>query len=463
MADNLKNWILLKNAAGQAIYPQIDLRNVREGQLLAQANVDGLVAALADRYTKEEVNSLVDATNFEYTVINELPEASVDTMYRIYFVARPETDKGKTGDVYDEYITLRSGEEGSYTYAWEKIGDTAIDLSSKADKATTLAGYGITDAYTKGEVDGELAKKLDASAIAAYSTTEQMNTAIGEAKAAITGDSTKTIAAIDSAKAEQSFVEEELAKKVAKTDTVNGVTVFDGKSNLTGNDITLGAYNVEDSTLGFAAATKITDAFKAIDDQFANIVGGGEGGDDVNLTGINVRLTEAESDIEALESVTEGYTAKGEIKTAVDAKAEKTYVDEIKGDLETAINGKVAQGDFNTLAGRVDTAEGEIDVLQGALEGLLSAGAVKAALDLKANAADVYTKDAADDLFDLKADKADVDAVIGAKGSLTEAVAANTAAVATKAEQSFVEEELAKKANSADLAMVVYYEVISED
>lgn len=32
------------------------------------------------------------------------------------------------------------------------------DISGKADKATTLAGYGITDAYTKKEVDTEFAK-----------------------------------------------------------------------------------------------------------------------------------------------------------------------------------------------------------------------------------------------------------------------------------------------------------------
>ena len=37
--------------------------------------------------------------------------------------------------------------------------DTKLD--GKADKATTLSGYGITDAYTKDEVGAELAKKVD--------------------------------------------------------------------------------------------------------------------------------------------------------------------------------------------------------------------------------------------------------------------------------------------------------------
>lgn len=45
----------------------------------------------------------------------------------------------------------------------DSIGDILTVLGTKADKATTLAGYGITDAYTKLEVNGLLDTKLDAS------------------------------------------------------------------------------------------------------------------------------------------------------------------------------------------------------------------------------------------------------------------------------------------------------------
>lgn len=37
---------------------------------------------------------------------------------------------------------------------------TESDIADKADKATTLAGYGITDAYTKTEIDGKVASVL---------------------------------------------------------------------------------------------------------------------------------------------------------------------------------------------------------------------------------------------------------------------------------------------------------------
>ena len=41
------------------------------------------------------------------------------------------------------------------------ITDVSNSLASKANKATTLAGYGITDAYTKEEVQKRLVEKLD--------------------------------------------------------------------------------------------------------------------------------------------------------------------------------------------------------------------------------------------------------------------------------------------------------------
>lgn len=41
------------------------------------------------------------------------------------------------------------------------IADVSNGLANKADKSTTLAGYGITDAYTKEEVQKRLVKKLD--------------------------------------------------------------------------------------------------------------------------------------------------------------------------------------------------------------------------------------------------------------------------------------------------------------
>ena len=58
--------------------------------------------------------------------------ASSSTMNTIYLV------KNGSGldDNYDEFITVRSGTSSNYTYAWEKIGTTSLDLSNYIQKGS---------------------------------------------------------------------------------------------------------------------------------------------------------------------------------------------------------------------------------------------------------------------------------------------------------------------------------------
>lgn len=43
----------------------------------------------------------------------------------------------------------------------KKVNGMDAAIAAKADKATTVSGYGITDAYTKNEVNAELGKKAN--------------------------------------------------------------------------------------------------------------------------------------------------------------------------------------------------------------------------------------------------------------------------------------------------------------
>lgn len=90
---------------------------------------------------------------------------------------------GSGQNVYNEYMYING--------AWELIGDTAVDftgyatetyvtnaIKDKADKATTLAGYGITDAVlssefttAKTELQGNIDAKADATAVTALEST----------------------------------------------------------------------------------------------------------------------------------------------------------------------------------------------------------------------------------------------------------------------------------------------------
>lgn len=117
-----------------------------------------------ETYSKSEVNALVAAIKqFSYQVAETLPTASEDTMYIMYLIpsGNPEVQ-----NVKDEFITVRSGVEGSYTYSWEQIGSTALDLSGystteemNAAIAQALQAYTTTAALTellanKANVDG---------------------------------------------------------------------------------------------------------------------------------------------------------------------------------------------------------------------------------------------------------------------------------------------------------------------
>ena len=64
------------------------------------------------------------------------------------------------GELAAEWIKIPDG-NGNLQKVWVRdstarrdIAQLQTDVSGKADAATTLAGYGITDAYTKTQVDG---------------------------------------------------------------------------------------------------------------------------------------------------------------------------------------------------------------------------------------------------------------------------------------------------------------------
>lgn len=78
--------------------------------------------------------------------------ASADTMYKIYLV--PSDDAAAGG--YIEYITIRSGAEGAYTYAWEAIGNTKVSLSGYVPTTTTIATIALDHNITVAELQGAL-------------------------------------------------------------------------------------------------------------------------------------------------------------------------------------------------------------------------------------------------------------------------------------------------------------------
>lgn len=78
--------------------------------------------------------------------------ASADTMYKIYMVPSDDAVAGS----YVEYITIRSGEAAAYTYAWEAIGNTKMNLSGYVSTNTTIATIKLDHNITVAELQTAL-------------------------------------------------------------------------------------------------------------------------------------------------------------------------------------------------------------------------------------------------------------------------------------------------------------------
>ena len=104
-------------------------------------------------YVDEQVGALV---GFDAIVVEELPTASDKTQHKIYLVP---VDPDEPNGIKNEYITVKSGTEDNYTYSWEEVGSTNIDLSDYLTKNSKVAGVAFGD--DKEITTNELSTALD--------------------------------------------------------------------------------------------------------------------------------------------------------------------------------------------------------------------------------------------------------------------------------------------------------------
>lgn len=120
--------------------------------------------------------------------------ASADTMYKIYLV--PSDDAAAGG--YIEYITIRSGTEGAYTYAWEAIGNTKVSLTGYVPTTTTIATIKLDHNITVAELQTALTLGAMAYADKANgSTTLETVDSITMNPVTVAGNATVTTKAAD--------------------------------------------------------------------------------------------------------------------------------------------------------------------------------------------------------------------------------------------------------------------------
>ena len=165
----------------------------------ANISGEGLVdASVVKAYVDSQVGQIhnfdvvIDADGTAATVPSVT--ASAATMYKIYLV--PSADAAAGG--YIEYITIRSGAEGAYTYAWEAIGNTKVSLTGYVPTSTTIATIALDHDITVAEL--QTALKLGAMAYAdkaSGSTTIQTIDSITMKKVTVAGNAVVTSKAAD--------------------------------------------------------------------------------------------------------------------------------------------------------------------------------------------------------------------------------------------------------------------------
>ena len=252
------------------------------------------------------------------------------------------------------------------------VGQHTTQIAGKADKATTLEGYGITDGATKEELTSGLAGKVDNEDIADMQVTTNLTTTSewGTDKALETKYPSN--AAVDAA---IKTATSGLPTSGKITEIEGDITTIEGNITDIQGDVTELQTDVsakQDKNMGAGAANHIvtTDGSGNITSS-ATITQAQVSGLDTALAG-KADAAALATKVDANEAITAGtgtkitYDAKGLVTgssnlTAADIPALTT--DKITG-LDTELDSKASQTDLTALTGRVTTAEGDIDALQ---------------------------------------------------------------------------------------------------
>ena len=168
-------------------------------------------------------------------------------------------------------VTLEKGADSHYKVGGVDVTKMQTDVAGKADAATTLTGYGITDAYTKTEADTAVGKKADkATTLTGYGiadayTKTETDTAIGKK-----ADKATTLTGYGIADAyTKTETDTAIGKKADKATTLTGYGIADAYTK-TETDTAVGkkadkattltGYGITDAYTKTAADEKITAA-----------------------------------------------------------------------------------------------------------------------------------------------------------------------------------------------------------
>lgn len=214
-------------ANGQVTTNKNDIAGLKNSKANKATTLSGY--GIADAYTKTqttaEINKAVaNAGHLKRTIVTQLPAVESADEHTIYMVAK---NSGSGNNVYDEYFLVVTGQTGSQIKKFEKIGDSAVNLTNYA---------------TKNEV---ATAKQEAINAASTDASTKSNKALADAKSYADGLGSKYATAAQGSKADTA-----LQKASITSGTANGTI------SVSGTDVTV-------KGLGSAAYTVSTAYEKA--------------------------------------------------------------------------------------------------------------------------------------------------------------------------------------------------------
>lgn len=319
-------------------------------------------------YTKDEVDKALEAKGAATDVASNTANIATNKD-NITQLDTKKLDK----DLANSTFATKDALNGLAATVNNKVDESVVEtaLDGKADKADTLAGYGIKDAYTKGDVDNKLNEKADAANVntalagkanvgdsytkaeadGKFATSEALNTAKTDLEGKITSAKNELDGKITA------NTQKIGANETAITDLKDADVRLEGKINQNTNDIT----GLKDKDVELSG--KIDNNKNLIDQNAANIIQNKN-----DIAAIGGRLTTAEGNIQtnadainALDTKVgtinngnylDGTKSVGENLNALDAQT-KTNTDEIARVNQELVN---TNNHFNTELGKTNTA-----------------------------------------------------------------------------------------------------------
>lgn len=288
---------------------------VAEASVHVNENTGGAYEVLTKQEVTDELNKKVstEVADLKYAKASDVVTNTGNIATNTANINKLDTEK-LDKDVANSTFATKDALNGLAATVNNKVDESVVEtaLDGKADKADTLAGYGIKDAYTKGDVDNKLNEKADAANVFTKDQTytrDQVNTKLAD---------------------------------YAKTTDVN--TALAGKANV-GDSYTKAEADGQITTAKNELGDKITanttkiDANKtAIDDLKTKAAT-----TETTLTDLSGRMAAAESDIGTLKA--DVSTAKSDINslkmkdTELTGKIEAEIANRITSD--TALDNKI--------------------------------------------------------------------------------------------------------------------------